>query len=146
MDRHGCVPIKLYLWTWKWEYSHHSLSMEDWFLHPLQTPKSTDAQDTGYLESDGGTGGLLFSCSVVSDSFATTWTVGHQAPLSMEFSRQEYWSELPSPSPRDIPDQGLNPNLLHWQVGSLPLSHQGSLYSALWGTGMFSFLTWMVDT
>ena len=71
MDRHGCVPIKLYLWTWKWEYSHHSLSMEDWVLHPLQTPKSTDAQDTGYLESDGGTGGLLFSCSVVSDPFAT---------------------------------------------------------------------------
>ena len=31
-------------------------------------------------------------CSVVSDSFATPWTVAHQAPLSMEFSRQEYWS------------------------------------------------------
>ena len=101
--------------------------MEDWF--PLQTPKSTDAQETGYLESDGGTGGLLFfSRSVVSDSFATSWTVGHQAPLSTEFSSQEYWSELPFPSPRDIPDQGLNPDLLHWQVGSLPLSHLGSLY------------------
>ena len=37
---------------------------------------------------------LLFSCSVVSDSFATLWTVDHQAPLSMGFSRQERWSGL----------------------------------------------------
>ena len=39
------------------------------------------------------------SPSVVSDSFATLWTVAHQAPLSMEFARQEYWSGVPSPSP-----------------------------------------------
>ena len=38
---------------------------------------------------------LLFSCSVVSDSFATPWTVFRQAPLSIGFSRQEYWSGLP---------------------------------------------------
>ena len=117
MDRHGCVPIKLYLWTRKWEHSHYSLSMEDGFPHPLQTPKSTDAQETGCRESDGGAGALLllFSCLVVSDPFATPWTVGHQAPLSMGFSRQEYWSELPFPSPRDLPDPGLNQNLLHWR-------------------------------
>ena len=35
---------------------------------------------------------LLFSCSVVSDSFGTPWTVAHQTPPSMGFSRQEYWS------------------------------------------------------
>ena len=40
---------------------------------------------------------LLFSCSVMSDS-VTPWTVACQAPLSMGFSRQEYWSELPFPS------------------------------------------------
>ena len=34
--------------------------------------------------------------------FATPWTVAHQAPLSMEFSRQEYWSRLPVPSPGDL--------------------------------------------
>ena len=39
--------------------------------------------------------------------FATPWTVAHPAPLSMEFSRQEYFSELPFPSPRDIPDPGI---------------------------------------
>ena len=38
--------------------------------------------------------------------FATPWTVARQAPLSMEFSRQEYWSGLPFPSPGDVPDPG----------------------------------------
>ena len=39
-----------------------------------------------------------------SKLFATPWTVAHQAPVSMEFSRQEYWSGLPFPSPGDLPD------------------------------------------
>ena len=47
-------------------------------------------------------------CSVVSDS-VTLWTVAHQAPLSMEFSRQEYGSRLPYPTPRDLPDPGIEP-------------------------------------
>ena len=41
--------------------------------------------------------------------FATPWTVAHQAPPSMEFSRQEYWSGLPLPSPGDLPDSGIEP-------------------------------------
>ena len=44
--------------------------------------------------------------SFMSDS-ATLWTVACQAPLSMEFSRQEYCSELPFPSPGDLPDLGI---------------------------------------
>ena len=40
--------------------------------------------------------------------FASPWTVAYQAALSMEFSRQEYWSGLPFPSPGDLPIQGLN--------------------------------------
>ena len=43
------------------------------------------------------------------DSFATPWTVDHQAPLSMRFPRQEHWSGLPFPSPRDLPDPGIEP-------------------------------------
>ena len=39
--------------------------------------------------------------------FATSWTVAHQAPLIMGFSKQEYWSGLPCPSPEDLPDQGI---------------------------------------
>ena len=48
------------------------------------------------------------SASVVSD-YVTLWTVAHQAPLSMEVSRQEYWSGLPFPSPGDLPDPGIKP-------------------------------------
>ena len=44
--------------------------------------------------------------------FVTPWTVAHQAPLSTEFSRQEYWSGLPFPTPGDLPDQGLDQQLL----------------------------------
>ena len=40
---------------------------------------------------------------------AIPWTVAHQAPLTMEFSRQEYWSRLPFPSPGDLPDPGIKP-------------------------------------
>ena len=58
--------------------------------------------------------------------FATLWTVAPQAPLSMGFSRQEYWSGLPWPNPPgDFPTQGSNPHLLrllHWQTGSLLLA------------------------
>ena len=41
--------------------------------------------------------------------FVTPWTVAHQAPPSMGFSRQEYWSEVPFPSPGDLPDPGIEP-------------------------------------
>ena len=41
--------------------------------------------------------------------FATPWTVAHQAPPSTGFSRQEYWSGLPFPSPGDLPDSGIEP-------------------------------------
>ena len=57
--------------------------------------------------------------------FATLWTVVHQAPLSMGFSREEYWSELPFPPPGIFPIQGSNLSLLcilHYQVGSLPVA------------------------
>ena len=54
-------------------------------------------------------------------------TAACQAPLSMGLPRQEYCSGLPFPSLQGIfPTQGLNPHLLHWQVGSLPLRRLGS--------------------
>ena len=53
----------------------------------------------------------------------TPWTVAHQAPLSMEFPRQEYWSGLPCLSPGDLPDPGIEPASSTLQVGSSPWSH-----------------------
>ena len=69
----------------------------------------------------------LLSRSVVSNSFATPWTVANQAPLSMGFSRQEYWSGLPYPPSRGYPDSGIELPSPALQVDFfLPLSHQGS--------------------
>ena len=55
--------------------------------------------------------------------FGTTWTVAHKTPLSMEFSRKEYWSGLPFPPAGDLQTQGSNLHRLHWQADSLPLHH-----------------------
>ena len=64
--------------------------------------------------------------------FVTLWTIACQAPLSMEFCRQEYWSGLPFLPPGDIPDPGIKPTSPGSpapQVDSLPLNCQGSLNS-----------------
>ena len=63
--------------------------------------------------------------------FATLWTVASQAPLSVGFSRHEYWKELSCPPPGIFPTQGSNPHLLsllHRQVSALPLVPPGNLY------------------
>ena len=62
--------------------------------------------------------------------FVTPWTVGCQAPLSMGFSRQGYWSEFPGPSPGDFPDPEIEQRLLHCRWILYPLSHLGSLLEA----------------
>ena len=52
--------------------------------------------------------------------FATPWTVAYKASLSMEFSRQEYWSGLPFPSLRDLLDPGIEPRSSALQADALP--------------------------
>ena len=70
-------------------------------------------------------------CSVVSDS-ANPWTEALQAPLSMEFPRQEYWSGLPFPAPGDLSNPGIEPSsLLPWQADSSLRHHLGSALSFL---------------
>ena len=74
-------------WTWKWILPQVS----PYRLQPrLETRLHAHAQ--------------TLSCVWL---FETSWTVAHQAPLSMGFSRQYYWSRLPFPSPGDLPDQGI---------------------------------------
>ena len=96
--------------------------------------------------------------------FATPWTNSHQAPLSMEFSRQEYWSGLPFPTPEDLhngvgcrfllqeifPNQELNPWLLrllhcrfftYWATWEAPPGDLATNYSKLWQVFRF-FLFW----
>ena len=62
------------------------------------------------------------------------YTLAHEAPLSMEFSRQEHWSGLPFPSPGDLPNLGIwemNPGVPHYRQTLYPLSHQGSPYMCM---------------
>ena len=52
---------------------------------------------------------FVLSCFSRVQLFVTLWTIAHQAPLSVEFSRQEYWSGLPCPPPGDISNPGIEP-------------------------------------
>ena len=81
---------------------------------------------SGYLKilqrSVGHGGGLVTkSCPTLG----TPWTVAHQAPLSMRFSRREYWSGLPFPSPGDLPDPGNELGSPALQADSLPTEPPG---------------------
>ena len=70
---------------------------------------------------------LMLSHSVMSDS-VIPWTVARRAPLSAEFSRQEYWNGLPFPSPGDLPDPEIEPRPPGLQADFLPTELQGKPY------------------
>ena len=95
-----------------WEPSHILVPLPTYFSLPLPLPHaSTDTLSVTI-------GSIAFSRSEVKSLshvqlFVTPWTVAHQAPLSMGFSRQEYWSGLPFPSPGIFPTQWSTSGLLH---------------------------------
>ena len=82
----------------------------------------------------------VFSCVLL---FVTPWTVAHQAPLSMEFSRQEYWSGMPFPSPGYLPDPGIKPRSPAWQADSLQSEPAGKPNRV---TGSKDFLVFSLST
>ena len=63
--------------------------------------------------------------------FVTPWTVAYQAPPSMGFSRQEYWSGVPLPSPGDLPDPGVEPGSRALQADALPSEPPGKSHLPL---------------
>ena len=65
--------------------------------------------------------------------FMTPWTVGHQAPVSMGFPRQEYWSGLPFPSPGDLPDPEIEPRSPALQADALTSKPRGKPTHCLGG-------------
>ena len=69
------------------------------------------------------------SCSVVSNSLQPHGLVAYQGPLSMRFSRQEYWSGLPFPSPGDLPNPGIEPRSPALRADALPSEPPGKPYS-----------------
>ena len=84
------------------------------------------------------------SCTVVLDILWPPWTTAHQAPLSMEFSRQEYWSGLPFLSSRDLSNPGIKPRSSTLQADSLPPEPQGKPKNA--GVGSLSLLQGIFPT
>ena len=69
----------------------------------------------------------------MSDS-ATPWSIAHQAPLSMGFSRPEYWSGLPFPSPGDLPNQGTEPISPTLQADAFTSEPPGNLLQYSWAS------------
>ena len=103
----------------KWEYPYISVLLHldsspfwppPWFLNHMI--KQNLREDTQIMSE------WVKSRSRVR-LFATPWTVAHQVPLSMGFSRQEYWSGLPFPSPGDLPNPGIEPRSPTLQADAL---------------------------
>ena len=140
LSRFSCVQLFVTLWT---VIHQNPLSMgffrqEYWSGVPWPPPLVFPTQ--GSLRSPALAGGF-FTTSTAWEAqkltcmlsciqlFANLWTVALQAPVSVELSRQEYWSGLPSPAPGDLPAPGIktpSPGAPALQVDSLPLSHWGS--------------------
>ena len=80
----------------------------------------------------------MLSCFSRVWLFATLWTVAHQAPLSMGFSRQDYWSGLPCPPPWDLPDPGVEPISLMFPA----LAGGFFIISATWEAQRVGYFPW----
>ena len=88
--------------------------------NPGIEPRSPALQVDSLPTELSGTASLLLPSHISRvQLFATPWTVAHQAPLSMGFSRQEYWSRLLFPSPGDLPNPGIKPRSPTLQADSL---------------------------
>ena len=72
--------------------------------------------------------------------FVTLWTVACQPPLSIRFSRQEYWSELPFPSPGDFPHPRIEPGSLALQADSLPSESPGKPFCRYTGNNYLDLM------
>ena len=109
-----------YIYILKWSRSLVSDSLQP---HGLYIPWNFPGQNTGV----GGGGGLVTKSCL---PLVNPWIVPCQAPLSMGFPKQEYWSGLPFPSPGDLPNPGMEPRSPALQADSLsseppgkPLNH-----------------------
>ena len=110
------TPVGMFLFSFN--SKHFKISLPN---SSLTHVKEVCYSVSGYLKilqrSVGGGGSLVTKYYL---TLGTPWTVGHQAPLSMTFSRQEYWSGLPFPSSGDLPDPGNEPRSPALQADSFP--------------------------
>ena len=100
-------------------YVFISINFQDWLLSLFLPLEKTHFRIVWFII-------CCYLVANLSDSFATTWTVAHKAPLSVGFLRQEYWNGLPFPSPWNLPEAEIKPMFTAWQMDSSPLSYLGS--------------------
>ena len=93
----------------------------------MNQPRNKAEQKSVSIDGGGGDDLVAKSCP----NLETPWTSAHQAPLSVGFSRQEYWSGLPFPSPGDLPDPGIEPRSPTLQVDALTSEPPGKPDSCL---------------
>ena len=98
-----------------------SMTLSRWLFLPHWNFQVSNICPSFFLRLAGGLVAKL------CPTLATSWTIACQAPLSVGFSRQEYWNGLPFSSPRDLPNPGIEPRSPALQADSLPLSYKGSL-------------------
>ena len=87
----------------------------------MNQPRNKAEQKSMSIDDGGGDGLVAKSCP----NLATPWTSAHQAPLSMGFSRWEYWHGLPFPSPGDLANPWIEPGSPAWQADSLQTELRG---------------------
>ena len=112
---------------------NHTKTCSCMFITALFIPAKTWKQPSRWKKKLWYIQMMTYCCAMLSCFshvwlFMMLWTVAHQAPLSMEFSRQEYWSGLPCPPPEDLPNPGIEPISLAspaLQAGSLPSEPPG---------------------
>ena len=112
-------------------------------LPVAQEPQETRVRSLGWEDYLKDAMATHSSILVLFDSFATPWTVVSQAPLSMGFPRQEYWSGLLFPSPGHLPHPGIEPDLL---IASGLLQCWGFFTSEPAGKPLCTILGWLKST
>ena len=117
-----------------WETGVRSLGWED----PLEN--SMDCKSTGSQRVSHDWATFTFMCVLSCVRlFATLRTVAHQAPQSMGFSRQEYWSGLPFPSPGELPDPGIEPMSPALQADPLTSEPPGQCYMGIGDANFYPY-------
>ena len=86
----------------------------------------------------------MLSCFSHARLCMTPWTAALQAPLSMGFSRQEYWSGMPYPPPGDLPDPGIEPALLMSPALTVGLFTTSATWGSLFSTSLSAFVVCVV--
>ena len=139
-ETRGCDPLDR-----RWSLGTETFPSKHCFTFLCLWPWETyTSPSLGFLAGRPGIRGLkCISHLGVSDSLRPSGLAAGQNPWSMEFSRQEYWSGLPFPSAKDLPNPGIKPRSPALQADSLPSEPPATLLLVI-GVFIFSIYSWFI--